>query len=247
MPEGPSIVILKELLEPLHLPGQTIAEVQGNTSIDQGRLAGRQLLDIKSWGKHFLLCFDGFSLRIHFMLFGTYRINERKDTVPRISLVFPADEVNFYTCSLKFIEGDIEAQYDWAADVMSDRWDPEAAAQKLLQLPDMLVCDALLDQQIFSGVGNIIKNEVLYRIRLHPLTRLGDLPEEKRNELIREARNYSFDFLRWKKEFTLKKHWLANAKKTCQRCQLPFHKEYPGKTKRRTFYCTGCQLLYEAG
>jgi len=108
-----------------------------------------------------------------------------------------------------------------------------------------MVCDVLLDQNIFSGVGNIIKNEVLYRIFLHPETLVGNVPARKLTELINEARNYSFDFLRWKKDYVLRRHWLAHAKKTCKRCNLPFIKKYCGKRQRRTFFCENCQLLYE--
>lgn len=244
MPEGPSIVILKELIAPLHLEGKEITAVSGNTSIDKERLLNQKVKAIKSWGKHFLICLNGFTLKVHFMLFGSYRINERKESQERLRLVFEDAELNFYTCSLKFIEGDINLVYDWTADVMSDLWDPKAALKKLKAKPDLLVCDALLDQQIFSGVGNIIKNEVLYRIRVHPLTRIGALPPAKLKEMIAEARLYSFDFLTWKKEFTLKKHWLAHNQKNCLRCNLPFYKEYLGKTNRRTFYCTNCQELY---
>jgi endonuclease-8 len=80
----------------------------------------------------------------------------------------------------------------------------QKAEKKLKSHPDMMVCDALMDQDIFSGVGNIIKNEVLFRIGVQPESLLGNLPKKKLNELIAEARNYSFDFLRWKREFTLK-------------------------------------------
>ena len=111
-------------------------------------------------------------------------------------------------------------------------------------MPDELVCDALLDQEIFAGVGNIIKNEVLYRIKVHPKTKLGDLPPRKLTQLINEARNYSFDFLKWKKEYTLRKHWLAHTKKTCQRDGDKIVKEYLGKTQRRTFFCNSCQVQY---
>ena len=102
----------------------------------------------------------------------------------------------------------------------------------------------MLDQTIFSGVGNIIKNEVLYRIRVHPESAVGALPPRKLTEMVREARNYSFDFLAWKKEFTLRKHWLAHTKKTCQRDGDKIVKEYLGKTKRRTFFCNSCQRWY---
>lgn len=39
------------------------------------------------------------------------------------------------------------------------------AKAKLKATPDELICDALLEQDIFAGVGNIIKNEILYRVR----------------------------------------------------------------------------------
>ena len=244
MPEGPSLVILKELLQPLHLEGKTVIAVSGNTTVEKERLVNQQLQEFKTWGKHFLICFKDFTLRVHFMLFGTYRINERKETTERLRLQFEGAEINFYTCSLLFIEGDVNSFYDWSADVMSDQWDEKAALQKLSLKPQALVCDVLLDQQIFAGVGNIIKNEVLYRIKIHPATLVAALPKPKLKELVKEARIYSFDFLHWKKEFTLKKHWLAHTKRTCLRCNLPMLKAHLGKTNRRTFFCNNCQILY---
>ena len=244
MPEGPSIVILKELINELELPGQAVLEVSGNTKIDKERMLNQAVRAFKSWGKHFLICFDNFSLRIHFLLFGSYRINERKESVPRLSLRFATAEINFYACSVQFIEEDINQTYDWTSDVMSDTWDPTAAMEKLKSMPNALACDVLLDQNIFAGVGNIIKNEVLFRIRLHPLSTIKDIPEDLKMLLVHEARNYSFDFLTWKKAYTLKAHWLAHTKKICPRCNIPFHKAHLGKTNRRTFFCNNCQILY---
>ncbi len=134
--------------------------------------------------------------------------------------------------------------YDWTSDVMNDKWSEQKAIKKLKDQPETLLCDALLNQQIFSGVGNIIKNEVCYRIKVHPENKIGWLPLEQINDLIKEARNYSFDFLEWKKQFVLKKHWLAHTKKICKTCNMPLVKKYAGKTKRRTFFCTNCQVLY---
>jgi endonuclease-8 len=242
MPEGPSMIILKELAQPFK--GKKILKVGGNSRLDIQRISGRKILDFKSWGKHFLICFKNFTVRIHFMLFGSYRINEEKDAVPRLALIFKDQQLNFYACSIKFIEENIDEVYDWTSDVMSDLWNPAAAKRKLKKMPGELACDVLLDQNIFAGVGNIIKNEVLFRIRLHPENKIANIPPVKMNELIREARNYSFDFLEWKKQFVLRKHWLAHTKKICPRCNIPFIKKYCGKTKRRSFFCTNCQLLY---
>jgi endonuclease-8 len=243
MPEGPSIVILKELVAPFR--GQKVLEVAGNSKVEKERALGEKVLDFKSWGKHFLMCFPDFTIKIHFMLFGSYRINEERDMAPRLSLKFRKGVLNFYACSVKILEDDLNEIYDWSVDVMSDSWDPVAARRKLQQKPNMLACDALLDQDIFAGSGNIIKNEVLFRVRVHPLSHVGALSTRKLNELIREDRNYSFDFLEWKKAFVLRKHWLVHAKQTCSRCQIPLIREHLGKFRRRTFYCRRCQKLYE--
>jgi endonuclease-8 len=179
------------------------------------------------------------------MLFGSYRINERKETKPRLSLKFKEGEINFYTCSVQFIDDDVNDIYDWSSDVMNDNWNPKEAVLKLSEQPSTLVCDALLDQKIFAGVGNIIKNEVLFRIRVHPESEVGSLPQEQLEELVLQARIYSFDFLEWKKNYVLKKHWLAHTKTICPRCNIAVIKKYAGKTKRRTFFCTNCQVLYK--
>ena len=243
MPEGPSIVILKE--EATSFLGQTIRRVEGNTTIDKERLLAQRVESLRSWGKHFLIELPDFSVRVHFLLFGSYRINDRKSwAVPRLALGFDTGEVNFYACSVRFIEEPLDLACDWWADVMSPHWDAALARKRLRSAPDMLVCDALLDQDLFAGVGNIIKNEVLFRIRVHPLSTVGALPAAKLRELVQQARQYSFDFYEWKKQFVLKKHWLAHTKRTCPRCDIPFSKGHLGRTQRRSFFCENCQVRY---
>jgi endonuclease VIII len=242
MPEGPSIVILKD--EAKRLVGRRIVAVEGNTRIAKERLVGERIVALRSWGKHFLVELPTFALRVHFMMFGSYRIDDRKEAEPRLGLRFRGGELNLYTCSVRFIDEPLDEVYDWSADVMSDTWDAAAARRKLRAMPDALVCDALLDQNVFAGVGNIIKNEVLFRIRLHPLSTVGALPARKLAQLVAEARAYSFDFLAWKKAYVLRKHWLAHTKRTCPRCRVPFVKAHLGKTNRRSFYCERCQKRY---
>ena len=244
MPEGPSIVILKELAA--DFKDRKILHVEGNAKIDRDRLLGQRIKSIRSWGKHFLIELSGFALRVHFLMFGSYRINERKDAAPRLSLqCADKSELNFYSCSIKYIEGELDDAYDWSADVMSDQWDAAAARKKLRADPDKLVCDALLDQEIFSGVGNIIKNEVLFRIRVHPVSTVGALPAPKLRDMVKEAHDYSFEFLEWKKQYVLREHWLAHNKKICPRCNIPYTRAHLGKTNRRTFFCERCQKKYE--
>ena len=242
MPEGPTIFILKEEVQAF--TGKSIISVSGNSQIDQSRLYNRTTIAFKSWGKHFLICFEGFTLRIHFLLFGSYRVNERKDAPIRLNLTFPNGELNLYSCSIKYLEGDINTHYDWTVDVMNPEWDPVKARRSLETVPAKLICDALLEQDIFAGVGNIIKNEVLYRVYVHPESFTGQLSEMKLSEVIEQARIYSFEFLTWKKKYELKKHWLAHNQKTCTRCNLPVIRKKTGVKKRRSFFCDNCQILY---
>ncbi|MHA4808252.1 endonuclease [Flavitalea flava] len=243
MPEGPSIIILKELVQPYK--GKKIKQASGNAKIDMDLLRDQKIIDFKSWGKHFLVCLPKLTLRIHFLLFGSYSIDELTKPKPRLHLQFSKGSLYFYSCSIRILEGTPDEVYDWSGDIMNDCWDPKKARKKLKMMPETIVADALLDQSVFAGVGNIIKNEVLFRIRVHPETKIRNLPPRKLTELIKEARNYSFDFLRWKKAFELKKHWLAHTKKICPRCHIPFVKlPHLGKTKRRAFFCENCQILY---
>ena len=242
MPEGPSILLVREALQ--SLIGKKVLTAKGNSKIEKSRLINQKIIDIRSWGKHLLICFERFTLRVHFLMFGTYLVNKKKPTPLRLSLCFKKDELNFYTCSIQIIDEPLEKVYDFSADVLNDMWSSRKASFKLRSIPEMNVSDALLDQQIFSGVGNIIKNEVLFRIHVHPKSIVGNLPPKSKTALIREARNYSLDFLKWKRKFELKKHWLIYTKKICPRDHAPVYKEHIGKTRRRTFYCEKCQILY---
>ena len=242
MPEGPSIVILREAAAKFR--GKTVRRAIGNSSLDLTRMEGRRVKALRSWGKHFLIEFSGFSLRVHMLMFGSYRIDERKPSPPRVSLQFDNGELNIYASSLKYVEGPLDASYDWRTDVMNDAWDPRLARRRLKQQPDTLVCDALLDQDLFAGVGNIIKNEVLFRQRVHPESKVGDLPPRVLGKVIADAREYSFRFLAWKRAFELKKHWQIHTRRTCPNCGGPVSKTYPGKSRRRTFFCPNCQVRY---
>src|SRR3982751_3137814 len=102
MPEGPSLIIAREQM--ISFEGKKVIAVSGNSKIEKDCMLNQKLLEIKTWGKHLLLCFKGFTVRIHFLMFGTYRVNEKKDAAPRLSLQFSKGEINFYTCSVKIID-----------------------------------------------------------------------------------------------------------------------------------------------
>jgi endonuclease-8 len=243
MPEGPSIVILKEKVT--SFKEKNIVTASGSSNINFDKLAGEKIIDFKSWGKHLLICFKGYFIRIHLLMFGTYLINNRKVVPPKLSLRFSDGELNFYTCHVLLIEKEAAKMYNWETDIMSDNWSAVRAQEAISSSQKEKICDVLLDQEKFSGVGNIIKNEALFRAAIHPESTAGFIPTEKIKELVNEVRQYSLDFYKWKKINQLSRYWFVYHQKTCPRCQLPINSKKTGKGKRLSYYCNNCQVVYE--
>jgi endonuclease-8 len=243
MPEGPSILILKEKAQ--QFKGRKVIDAScNNGSLDTNILMNETIIDFKSWGKHFLICFPNFTVRVHMMLFGSYLINEHTAKPPRLHLQFEDTKLNFYACQLQLITQPLDEIYDWSADIMSPAWDTNKAIKKMKAIQYLLACDALMDQQLFSGVGNIIKNEVLFRTRIHPESLLSAMPPKKIKEMIEEAILYSFEFLKQKKEGTLKRHWQIYLKKECPRDHVAVQIKETGRSHRKSYYCNLCMVKY---
>ena len=143
MPEGPSIVMAREELKPF--AGHTVIDVAGSGKLDLSLLENQKIIAFRSWGKHLLICFSGFTVRIHFLLFGSYLVNSEKKAIPKLSLIFDNGVIHFYACAIKLLEGDANQLYDWSADLMSEQWNARKAKAKVKKMPDKMVCDTLLD------------------------------------------------------------------------------------------------------
>jgi endonuclease-8 len=243
MPEGPSIVILKELLRPF--AGRRIRAAYGAARVDLHRLIDARITEFKSWGKHLLICFQGFFLRIHMKVFGKCLINRRGEMDPRLRLLFVKGEVNFYHSDVKLQNGSPEDYFDWQTDIMAEEWSQGKAKRSLAKIKKSMISDALLDQGIFSGVGNIIKNEVLFRNLVHPESVVGEIPARKLSELVADVREYSLLVYKEKKAPQKKRHWQIYNQLECPRCYGPVTRKYIGRAKRLTCFCDTCQQLYK--
>lgn len=241
MPEGPSLYIAREEMQ--EAIGKKVLTVEGNSRMPIQELKGQVLKDIGMWGKHLLLFFPKQVVKIHFMLWGSYSVNTPKENrAIRLALKFSNITIYFYACSIKFLaEEHIEELYDWSVDVMSFSWDPQSAFKKIKMQPNEMVCDVLMDQNIFSGVGNIIKNEVLFNLRMLPQRKVSSLSDQMINILIAETHQYTWQFYEWKKNYELKKHWQIMRKKICPLCFGLVTREETGKRKRLSHYCKHCQ------
>src|SRR3954465_3217452 len=68
--EGPSLYLAQQQLRPF--ARKTVLDVSGNTKIGKERLHGQRVREIFAWGKHLVFQLEGFAMRIHFMLFGSF-------------------------------------------------------------------------------------------------------------------------------------------------------------------------------
>ena len=240
MPEGPQMVFLKELAEPF--VGERVVKAEGDAkNIPFDLLKDQPLTEIRTFGKELLFCFPGFTIRVHLMLFGKYAINNTINRPLRLGLTFETGEINFYACDCRLIRQPLEQVYDWSTDVLHESFNQDKALEKFYQKPGKLICEALLDQTILAGVGNGIKNEVLFRRQIHPESVVGEIPEPEMKNLIQACVSLSFEYLYWKQQGTGEEHWQVYKQKICPRDQLPLRKE---KIGRSCYFCDRCQHLY---
>ncbi len=249
--EGPSLYLAAQQLHPF--VGKRILEVTGNSKVGIERMNQKKVLDIFSWGKHLVFQFDKFAMRIHFMLFGTFQaaINnkfvtgdyKKKAQSPRLVLKFKNGHLEAYSCSIKYIESArAKEEYDFSVDVLSDHWD-QGKAIKTTQTQDEEIADVLLDQTIFAGVGNIIKNEILSLAKVNPKAKANALPKTKVKQLVTLARDFSWQFYEWRKVFQLRVNLRIHRKGKCPWCGTKVIREKTGKRQRWAYYCPVCQSL----
>lgn len=243
MPEGPQIVFLKEQAE--QFVGQLVINAEGSAKdIPLDRIKGQVLTDIRTFGKEILFCFPDVIIRVHLMLFGKYTLNGEMNRELRLGLAFEAGEMNFYACDVRQIRGPLEKVYDWSTDVLHHSFDSNKALKKLTSKPERLICEALLDQNILAGAGNINKNEVLFQRQIHPQSLVGAIPETELKHLIKACVRLSNMYLDWIREGTDNAHWQVYRKNECLRDKIPLLKEKIGKPARSCYFCEKCQKLY---
>jgi endonuclease-8 len=189
MPEGPSILHIRNQLLPFK--NRVVKKAGGYGPMPAEWINGKKLLDIQTWGKHLLLLFTNGTVRVHLGLFGDILINERKKVNRSFFLEFTNSEINGYVVRAEKLKGPASEVYDWRTDILSKDFDM-AYVKKLLKMQSgKTIGDVLMDQQIFTGVGNIIRNEVLYLAGIHPQSIIGKIPAVKITALIKETVKYA--------------------------------------------------------
>lgn len=238
--EGPSIYLLAQELQAFC--DQKIIKTFGNAHFEKEAFINQTIKEIYGYGKRLIIQTDTYALVIHFLMYGSYRIdNQRTGMVPRIALITKKHTLYLYNCSAKaYIDSNLKKKLAFEYDIMSSEWDIAKVITKMKLHPTNTLDDILLDQEIYTGVGNIIKNETLYLSRVLPQKKIKQLSLKKLLAIACNARIYSQQFLDQRKDFELRKHWTVYHKKECPNGHVVARKK-TGKRQRWSFFCPICQ------
>lgn len=241
MPEGPTIVVFAKAIKKFE--GETVTESDGYRNPYADGISGKKLLKIDTFGKYLLLEFSGFFITVHFGMFGSFLVNGTKKVNPSFTLHFGNDVVNFYVVSIKKYSGKPEDHFNEKLNPLSPAYSPEATRELLSGKAKDKIGDVLMNQDIFPGTGNVIRNEVLYMAGIHPESTVGKIPEKKIEELLKDIREFSEASI----PLIEKKNWKSSA--TVYRKEKngnhPVKMYISPKIKRKTFVDETVQKLYQ--
>ncbi|XP_008574543.1 PREDICTED: endonuclease 8-like 2 [Galeopterus variegatus] len=191
-------------------------------------------------------------LQVSFGLFGSIWANEFsrakkankrgdwRDPVPRLVLHFGGGGfLAFYSCQMSWSSSPV---FKPTCDILSEKFHRGQALEALGRAQP--VCYTLLDQRYFSGLGNIIKNEALYRAGIHPLT-LGSLLRPLHLEaLVDHVVEFSTDWLQGKFQGR-QQHTQIYQKDHCPAGHLVTKEALGplGGFQRLTWWCPQCQPM----
>lgn len=242
MPEGPSILHLKDQLQPFK--GKIVKNAGGYGPMPTTWIKGKKLINIESWGKHLLFIFTNGTVKVHLGLFGDVLINERKKVNRSFYLEFAKGEINGYVVSASKLKKPVEELYDWRTDVLSKKFDKAWVKKLLREKATETIDDVLMDQDIFTGVGNKIRNEALYRAGIHPLSVVGKIPAPKITKLINEVVAYSKIFYRQLRTTGVNDFFQVYQQEYAADGS-PVTMKLLKKTKRKIFFSEHRQQLYK--
>jgi endonuclease-8 len=217
------------------------------------RLLGRSVRSVEARGKHLFLRFEGgLTLHSHLRmtgLWGVYRGGQRWQRHPRRAwLVLRGEdwEVVEFDGPVLELMSDARARSDarfagLGPDVLDESFQMERFLARLRSTEqDRPIGDALLDQQIVSGIGNLWKAEICFAAAIDPWRALAGLSDEEAVTLIELARplmrRATADGVGSRPRGVY-----GRAALPCGRCGGIIRRRGQGENNRITFWCPGCQ------
>ncbi|CQD07788.1 endonuclease VIII NEI [Mycobacterium lentiflavum] len=250
MPEGDTVWHTAAMLRE-HLAGQTLTRcdvrVPQFATVD---LTGTMVDEVISRGKHLFIRAGRASIHSHLKMDGSWRVGNRPvRTDHRARIILEANDIRAVGIDLGVLEildrdRDGEAVAHLGPDLLGPDWDPDLAAANLVASPDRPLAQALLDQRVMAGVGNVYCNELCFVSGHLPTAPVSAIADPRR--LVSRARDMLWtNRFRWNRCTTGdtragRQLWVyGRAGRSCRRCGTRINVD--DTADRVAYWCPSCQ------
>jgi endonuclease-8 len=262
VPEGDTLHRTANRLRPA-LAGQPLVRLTLHHATGNGRRPrpGERIESVEAVGKHLLIGFErGTTLRTHLRMSGSwhlYRAGERWRQRPELArAVVEVDgwtAVCFAAPVVELSDGGTTASKiahlgpDLIAPGVADAAiDGAVARMSTLLDPHEEIGNAMLDQRVACGVGNIHKSEVLFACGVNPFAMIGDLDAGTRRRLLQAASRLLRRHVAGEGPGRSKSDGFAvfgRARQPCRRCGTLIEARPQGPHARTVYWCPDCQRM----
>jgi endonuclease VIII len=243
MPEGDSLHRAARRLEVL--VGETLEVESPNpraaaTGVAE-QLDGRRLEAVEAVGKNLILSFEGgLVLRSHLRMNGRWTVRARGAvTRGRPWLVLRGAGREAVLWGGPVLELNKRAVRRLGPDILARPPDFDRMVANLRRIDQgRELGDALLDQRLVAGIGNLWKAEALWRAAVSPWRQLGETSDTELRSVLAEAARLmrrSVDSGRENRSIYRK------AGRPCPRCRTAIVSRGQGDANRTAYWCPTCQ------
>jgi endonuclease-8 len=245
MPEGDSLHRAAQSLQVL--VGQPVEvetphpRASGKRLVE--RLNGLRLESVEAVGKNLLLRFEGgLVLRSHLRMTGRWRVEQRgarRAGRPWLVLRGAEHEAVLWNGPILELGRGAGRVGRLGPDILGDPPDFESMLERLRSSPpERAVGEAVLDQRLVAGIGNLWKAEALWEARVSPWRPLGELADRELLAVLDAAAR----LMRTGVEGTRPlRHVYRRAGRVCRRCGTVIRSHPQGDPARIAYWCPGCQ------
>ena len=205
------------------------------------RLDGRRLDGVEAVGKNLLLRFEGgLVLRSHLRMTGRWRLEPRGAVrVGKPWLVLRGEQheaVLWNGAELELVRP--RGAPRLGPDILGDPPDFETMLARLRTAPERELGDALLDQRLVAGIGNLWRAEALWEARVSPWRRLDEVADDELRTVLESAHRLMRTALDGRRS---PRQVYRRVGRPCPRCGGPVLSAPQGDHARLAYWCPQCQ------
>ena len=239
MPEGDALHRAAERLRVLE--GEVIAAESPHPRAALLRVAeridGRRLERVEAVGKNLLITFEGgVVLRSHLRMRGRWHVQQAGAPIfGRPWLVLRGGGYEAVQRNGPVLELSARAIGRLGPDIMRDPPDLDEMMARLRATDQTReIGDALLDQRLVAGIGNLWRAEALFAASSSPWTRIGELPDDALRAVLLAA-------ARLMHARRAPRAVYRRAGLPCRRCGARILSRPQGEHARIAYWCPACQ------